>query len=348
MKKILGVLLVTAAAALMVSCVNSNYNKPATAGTTIAVEEHSDVPTLDFLGVSESNIETNKNGDLILSAIPDKPLTGELELGGQLAGELVMKPGNFEKGLIPSTDNAGNAGIVVTVSNPAPHPIVFKGSVSLDGASTVALPDVTVGAGETVDIAYVPSLTDPDIDADIFEVLPDVVVKSMKAAVPNEVKIADVEIGAATKALGANAAKYSFSVNSAFVIPMKFSKGSVLKFEQSFKNLGFDLTEYVKYQAKEYKVTFKMTNSMPFDIKLSATSSQGLSGTLDNVIKAGTVANPVVTPASLTVKTANESVSTLEDAVLKVEMTAASEDAALNKAQKLEIDMESIHIEIVG
>ena len=350
MKKYFLLLSVAALAFTAVSCWEDNpdeeedFNTP---GIEIAVDaKSSTTSSTDLCGLSgQKNVSTQSDGGFVA----DVPLKGKLQSEVALKqGELVPINGELE---LPAEDvpeiamlDAGefsNAGIVLTIKNPAPNPVDFVADLEVD-SKNVTLPAVKIPAGKTVKIAYMSDDDDLPADYDEKVVLSDNPFKGKF----QKIKLTNAGVKAnSTKAPEYASSKYTYNVEAKYCVPIAFKAGASTTVHIKFSDLDFDLSQIQNREMHEYIIKLGVTSTVPFDISLRATGNNDLEALTDNAIQAGKIGAPKSTTVKLKVKNpSGEKMLRLNSADLYVTLKAVEDGAMLNKNQSLTFDIQSLTI----
>ena len=140
------------------------------------------------------------------------------------------------------------------------------------------------------------------------------------------------------------AGSYGYQPHSIVVYQLveETKSSAELHFDKTFEDL--DIKVDIDESFKEYDIYFNVESSVPFDIKFSASSPDGLTGTSDNVIKAGTPAKPVTSKVVLhVVDNSGKKVNAISTATLSLDLTAV-EGAKFAEGQSLKIDTDKLTI----
>lgn len=332
-----------------VSCINSEWGNRATAGTTVKVDKESTVSAESFFQLKDNKfIKTDNDGEFVVDVPAKTPIeetptfSGDV---GSIKGQIVIDGAGVPP--IASTESGGafeEPAIVITVTNPSPDKIKFKGEVSIKGASNIALPDCIIDGNKTVDIVYTADITDPDIKGDLYVAIPAPLANAI-AKMPESITITDMSVSSATKAPIQTAAFGLMRLNGAYRARMHMAPNTTYKIHQTFRNLGFDLDDYIDYEATQYKVNLDVTNRMPIEFTMDI-DSEGYKASLDNPVKAGSVADPVSSHVVMSVKAPKAPVSRLNDMDIVVTATA-NKRCAFGDLHKVTIHMESLKVDVI-
>ena len=346
----LGALALTA-----VSCINKDWdlNKTDTTTSVPIEQEPVVVPSNDILGYTAENniVNSDAQGNLHITveAEGSASVTAALKQGQptSIPGELEMTADEELPDFCSSESGAvfSNASIILDLNNPSPDPVVFNGTVYAADKNS-PLPALTVPAksnGYKVALVITKgTLTYEDgvkIDEEI-QVSGDVadIINHISKETGIVIKNLTVEpVG--SKGIAPAAAEYEFSVGATFHAPMWFPAGTVLKYDIDFSGQLLDVSEY-NVTVNDYKIEAVVTNTIPFDIDGTGTSTNGVTAKLDQPIKAGDVNQPNKTTVLISIHS-TASVMNLEGAVLHITMST-DKDVKINKDQKLDIDMQNI------
>jgi hypothetical protein len=340
-----------------VSCINGNWGgKDTQIDNSVTVEIEQEpvvVPSNDILDYGKSQLVTpDKEGNLQLSieAKGSASITTYLNEGEatEIPGQLEMTASKEELPEFCSSESGAvfsDARVVITLKNPSPAPVLFHGKIGT-GDKKADLPDLLVPAATE---EYKIALTvrkDHDIPIDEeFKANEEIVITDNVAEVINHIStkegivIKDLTVEPATKAIAPASEGYEFSVGATLHVPLFFPAGTVLKYDIDFTGELIDVSKY-NVTVNDYQIEADVTNTIPFEISGTGTSTNGVYAELDTPIKAGDVNAPANTKVYIHIKS-TATVVNLEGAVLHL-VLKTDKDVRLKKNQKLDIDMKSI------
>ena len=337
------------------SCINHDYD---TDKTEVAVEVEVDeepvvVPSNDLLDIKANDVvksDDQGNLQIAIASSNTASVTTSLSEGipTSIPGELQMTAAQDDIPDFCSSESGAilpYACILVELNNTSPEKVVFNGDIKA-GGKLGKLPDLVVPAETTgYKIGLISTkeakeyLNEPNVSEYI-------VVEDNVAEVINHISkdeglvIKDMTVKPMqTRAVAPAAAEYEFSIGAKFCAPLCFPAGSELKFDIDFSGEILDVSEY-NVTVNDYQIVADVTNTIPFDIDGTGTSTNGVTASLDKPIKAGEINKPTNTKVLIHIKsTAN--VTKLEGAVLHL-VLKTDKNVRINKNQKLDIDMQSI------
>lgn len=338
-------LLATVALAALTSCIDKRYDTDKMDGmdVTVAVDKSTEVDSGQILSFDNGAVvQSDTDGTLYVEKYSETVL--------ETAG--LPKPGNpvkfdqevtISKEEIPENSNGSNPGAILRITNSG-KPVTVKSKITCSGM-TESLPDFTLdGNGEfIVFFGNGSDLPAPDW-ADIKMTLPD----NLRFKLGEGFTIHDIEIHSAEKSTVRTLSEdtYTYTVETAYCSPLAYTEGQSLYVEKSLSDLSVNLDEYIKdLPGNRFSVKVSVKSTIPFNITGKIISNDGITGVLDNVIKAGTEDNPVTTEAVFSVTVENRSVSLIRNATICATLTAPG-DAVLKDSQTLEMDIKEITINI--
>lgn len=324
--------------ALAVSCVEG-VKLP---GVDVKLNSSSTVSSEKLFSLSAENASTASDGTYYIESAAPAPLNATVTLGSTIPGSLKIDNSSLPEAAFPVQGTMSNVGVALTVENSSSAPIKLAGKAVFDGKE-VALNPAVASANSSSVLAFV---TDPNAKvqpvpttANLVPLAdPDkAVTKGSKSVEIKELEISDGSKAAAPSSVALTvSAKYC----AAFVYP----EGTKLHLDRSFSDLGLTF-DRVQYPLNEYDVHMEVVNSIPFDIYISATSADGISGSIAQPILAGSIENPVTTSVILhVVDNSGKAVSHMDQADLSLDLVAVSGGSALKKGQKLEINLDKLTI----
>lgn len=345
----LGVLALTA-----VSCINKEWGgKEVDAGGDIPIEQEPVVvPSNDILDFKPNEIlNVDKEGNLSLHVEAKGQATVKTALTpgvpAEIPGELEMIP---EEEDLPdfcaaeSGARLSSACVILELSNPSPNPVTFKGELhALD--NSCAFPPLVAPANKKdykVALALNRDALEDRVDLDeIITVGDDVaeVINHISSDNGLVVKNLSVEREGTRAIATADEEVYEFSVGAIYHAPLWFPAGTELKFDIDFTGQLIDVSEY-NVTVNDYQLEADVTNTIPFNINGTGTSTNGVTAALNTPILAGDTNQPVTTKVLIHIKSTSD-VMNLEGAVLHLVLTT-DKNVKVNKNQKLDIDMKSI------
>lgn len=352
MKKValFSILLVFALAAT--ACVNKDYDLDNTQDpqVTVPVDKTSTVQSGDLFGTKnakgvtsdaqgemryEEKAEQTISASIAPVAGQPTPVTGTLKMDTKQAPEVLGAKSESDLVL-------ADAGVIITVNNPAPDPVLVNAKLSVDGGVKKDLPEVLIPGGKATKILFSKSGSGegfPPVDKVVA--VPDGK-NAVFSKVPKEkMEVSELTITkSGTKAVDTE--NYTYTVDAEYCCPFTFAKGAKIHLDKSFSALGVDVSDLEG--ASEYELNFNVSSNIPFIINLKATSKDGLNAVLDTPLQAGKLLKPVTTAVKMHVTSSAKLAKELNDAVLSVDLEAAEDGASLNTSQKLVVDYKSFKI----
>lgn len=347
--------IILASVALLAMTVSCDLFKNTFKEQDVKVNESSTVPADDFVGLKNSpTAGATPEGDLTAEIWADQPLKVGVDpsLGKIKAPGTLLVDGSKLPDVAVAKDGVApdNAGLLFTVKNPSSLEMKVEPSLQVDGGTIIQLPPVTVGANKEAKIMYCKAPLEPDCkDAPTSETLDEAVVVSRLSAINfgkpfKKLEVKDIVLSpVGTKAAALAGDSVDIEFNAKFCALLSFPKETVITIHRSFHDLNIHLDRLSEYTFNKYGITINVTNTIPFDIFASASSSEGITAVADQAVKAGSVDNPVQTTAVITVTdNSGNKVSDIENADLTLVLTAAKNGARLPKDVKIKIDVDKI------
>lgn len=340
-----------------VSCINGNWGgKDTQIDNSVTVEIEQEpvvVPSDDIMAFGKSQIiNSDKEGNLHLEveAKGSASITTVLNEGEatEIPGQLEMAPEEEDLPDFCSSESGAifsDARVILSLKNPSPTPVLFNGKISA-GSKVADLPALLVPpATEEYKIALT-LRKNPTLELeDKFKADEEFIVSDNVADVINHISaddgivIKNLTVEPATKAIAPASEGYEFSVGATLHVPLFFPAGTVLKYDIDFTGELIDVSKY-NVTVNDYQIEADVTNTIPFEISGTGTSTNGVYAELDTPIKAGDVNAPANTKVYIHIKS-TATVVNLEGAVLHL-VLKTDKDVRLKKNQKLDIDMKSI------
>ena len=346
MKKIFFLAGLAVLAAAVSSCdENGNFISPK---VDVPIESSSDVQAEDLLALKSADIKTDDKGCYFIEKSASAPLSATVDLKTtetKLPGSLEIDCSSIPEVAKPSSGKLSQSFLILEMENPADEKVSFKGSAAAD-SKVIDLPAVSVDPKSEKLVAFVSTGSSA--------VVPPVTVPEEFVAIPSDgdaldmgpSKITVKDLGVTslgTKAAAPAGGSYSFKVDAMYVAPLYYSAGTKLHINRTFQDLKIVL-DRINYPCAEYDIVMDVENTLPFDIMMSVSSAEGVSGSLKNAIKAGSLNNPVTTSVAFNVKdSSGKAVSNISTATLGIDLTAA-EGATLQKGQKLGLNVSKVTI----
>jgi len=345
-------ILILAALAFLASAVtscddNGKINIPP---VDVQIDATSDIHAEDLLGLKSQAVGYDSQSDFYYV---ENPASTSLQANVSLTTAPSAIPGSLEidNSVLPDVAHLKDgsleqSAIVLTVDNPSDEVVTIVGKASADDV-VFTLPDVTLGAKSNHDVCFVsvnssslivPGYTDPDYYVSLPE--------PGKAIDKGPAKIVVSDLGVSSvssKAIAPAGGSYEFKVDAKYIAPLAYKAGSKIHLDRTFKDLNIAL-DRVNYPCSEYDIYMEVENTLPFDIIFTVSSSEGISGSLKNPIKAGSTKNPVTTSVVFNIKdSSGKAVSNINSADLGIDLTAA-EGATLQKGQAIGLKVSKLSI----
>lgn len=324
------------------SCVHKEYAQKPSMSTEIKVDKQTDMPATDIFDFGEKTTISEGGDGVMLLSVKAEPAKADKLKDNVLPGTIEFTDVPEE---ITNAASATNYGLELTITNPD-NSRKFAATVTIAGKEYNINPvDIPHG---TTKILYVKDKVNPIIkDKATVQELPEDICKAIEENGPEGLKINNMwfipENTASIAAMSEDEAVYC--VEAEYCTPMTYSKGAVIHIDKDLTKLGFNIAEY-DIKADTYKINATVVNTLPFEINIKATSSNGLSGSLDTPIKAGSEDNPVTTEAVMTV-TSNGVVTSIDDLKVSADLTAAEDGASIKATQTLKVNVESIKVKLL-
>jgi len=335
-----------------VSCINEEWGGKVDDSADIPIEQEPVVvPSNDLLDFTPNEVvKLDKEGNLSVYVESEgkASVTAALTPGKdtEIPGELAMTANEDLPDFCSSESGAvlSNASVILELSNPSPTLVSFGGEIFAENKSA-KFPKLMVPAqSNNYKIALA---LNPAALSDVADVNEVIKVDDNVADVINHISkdkgitIKNLTVTPAeTRAIAPAAEdKYEFSVGAIYYSPLWFPAGTELKFDIDFTGELIDVSEY-NVTVNDYQLEADVTNTIPFSIDGTGTSTNGVTATLNTPIKAGDTNQPVTTKVLIHIKSTAD-VMNLEGAVLHL-ILKTDKDVKVNKNQKLDIDMKSI------
>lgn len=318
-------------------------------GVDMKIDRESEVSSVKLANLDgNSHVKTATDGELFIEKQAKEPVKATTSLGSgktSISGKLTIEGNDLPDAAKPHDGSLLNSAVIVTVDNPAPDPVDFESTVVVDGKTGGVSSGMIVPDGDVKSFGILMGNKDEikqDVDYDDPVLLPE----SLKEPLGDGIDRIDVTDLAVTPKKGsaapAAAGSYEFNVKAKYYAQLSYAPGSKLHFDKTFEDL--DIKVDIDESFKEYDIYFNVESSVPFDIKFSASSPDGLTGTSDNVIKAGTPAKPVTSKVVLhVVDNSGKKVNAISTATLSLDLTAV-EGAKFAEGQSLKIDTDKLTI----
>lgn len=317
-------------------------------GVDVKIDHESEVSAIQIADLDgNSHVKTATDGQLFVAKQAKEPVKATTSLGSgktNISGKLTIEGNDLPDAAKPHDGSLLNTAVIVTVDNPAPDPVDFDATVVADGRAgsvsgmTVAESDVQsfgilMGEGAVIK---------NHVDYDDPVLLPDSLVEPMSDGI-DELTVTDLAVTPKKGSVApAAAGSYEFVVKAEYYAELSYKAGSKLHFDKTFNDLGIKVD--IDEAFSEYDLYFKVESTIPFDIKFSATSPDGLVGTSDDIVKAGAPGKPAVSNIVLHIKdSSGKQVNAISTANVSLDLTAA-EGAKFSKGQSLKIDTSKLTI----
>lgn len=281
----------------------------------------------------ETSASSTLRGTVALSSTP-ATLSGALEINNAKLPESAQ----------PKDGSLAQGALVLILDNPADEKVVASGKVEADDVK-FNLPEFTVNSGSREEFRFVSINSSEKLipgASDNYVTLPEPGKALDKG--PSKIVVSDIVLSKpSTKAIAPAGGSYEFKVDAKYIAPLIYTAGAKIHLNRTFTDLKISL-DRVNYPCPEYDIIMDVENTLPFDINFTVSSAEGIDGTLKNVIKAGSLENPVTTSVVLNVKdSSGKAVSNINTADLGVDLTAV-EGASLQKGQKLGLKVSKVTI----
>ena len=247
----------------------------------------------------------------------------------------------------PVEGAADNFGIIIEVDNTSSATLDVSASASIDGKS-VSLAPGSVKPNDKSSVAYVKTLDNPDkIEYETPVLLPDIATEPMSNGI-DVIDVSDITVMPKKGATAlAAASAVEISLLAKYYTSLSFPAGTKLHLNPTFSDLKINL-DRVNFPLKEYDLYMTIESTIPFDMKASVTSSDGVSGTCDDIVKAGAVGKPVKSAIVVHIKDdSGHNVSQITNATFSIDLVAGS-NAYFGRGQYLKIDTEKLTIQKVN
>ncbi|MBO4670582.1 MAG: hypothetical protein J5640_01900 [Bacteroidales bacterium] len=335
------IVLISAIATIAVSCNWGDINL----GVDVPLNKKAESSSQEFLGIAnEKNMDAIKSGEVILvneaSNSIVTPAMGIPASGSSKIGELQIK-----KGTLPEITNDADfesTDIELILDNPAEKPVRFKADVKCEGESgsvSVIVPAKSLGYKVLISRDSNKAATGADEivapNEDLKKILDK---KPFTKDITIAIEISDPAKGSVKLAASDS---YTFKVDGKLCTPFSYPAGTKIYVTHTLKDLGLNLGDY-DINSDKFDIVCSVTSTIPFDIACTGKDVNGVTAKTNNPIKAGTIANPVTTEVTVSVKGAKSS-ETIEQVALMFELTATA-GAKINKGQSLKIDYEKAKV----
>ena len=342
MKKLL---IFAALAALAVSC----FDKPMFSPMEI------DVKIDKKSELKPSSIFTANDGETITQAA-DGILFYNTKADGTASLKTSLVP-NVETPVAGSLKVAGhelptglNQGILLTIGNPDNEPLLLNCTITSNGNECQISDLIITKDRQTVFLCSDTELPAPDSDTKTL--LPEPVRGRLSEGftIENITLTRFREVNSATPCsykTMSEGGEYEYTIEAEYVSPMIYDEGETITIDRPLTDLNININEELGgLVSKDFKVSVDITSSLPFDITGTISSPDGMEGTLDNVIKAGTVEEPVTTTAVLSVVRESKDSDMLHSAVLHITLTA-KKNATVTAEQTLKVHIDKLTTQIL-
>lgn len=296
-----------------------------------------------------SYVKVASQGDLFVEKVSTEPAkatcsttTGTVNFTGS---RIAIDGADLPDATKPLEGAILSSAIIVTVENPTPEPVGFESTVVIDGKpGTVtgmgvadnSIKDFGLCVGDANEIKERTNYEDPVLLSDeladpLSDGIDEVVLEDMAVTFKKGSKVAPAAGGS-----------YQFNVKAKYYASLSYLPGTKLQFVKTFNDLGVQID--IDKVFKEYDIYFSVESTIPFDIKFSATSPDGLVGTSDDVIKAGAPGAPVKSAVVMhVVDNSGNKINAISTATVTLDLTAV-EGAKFSQGQSLKIDTSKLTI----
>ncbi|MBR4809885.1 MAG: hypothetical protein IK031_06370 [Bacteroidales bacterium] len=313
----------------------------------IDLNSSSTVHSEDLLALQNPSVKADSKGVYYVEETAGTTLSGSftsVDKDKKINGTLAINASSLPEAASPVTGGLSESAVLLTVDNPSKTPIFIKGSSEAAGKK-FQLPEAQIASKPTTVVAYstaaspeaIPTLSNPDV----IVALPNEGKVLDKG--PGNITVSDLTISTVSSKSVQTAAGYEVKIAAKYVAPLMYALGSTIHLDRHFSDLNISL-DRVTYSCSEYDISMEVVNTLPFDIMLSVSSAEGVSGALKSPIKAGTLENPVTTSVVLNVKdSSGKQVSNITSADLAVDLTAAA-GATLKKGQTFTLNLDKFTV----
>ena len=315
------------------------------------IDTHSEVTVEEFTDLKGlSSLKTSPDGKYYIEQESASTLKASVNPGnGQtpINGTLTIHGSDLPSAAKPVEGAADNSGIIISVDNPSSHIIDFSATATIDGKN-VLLPKTSVNPKDGKNLGYLTSADNSDkLDISVPVLIPE----TAKEPLANGIEQIDVYDVTVAPKMGATALAAASNVNltllAKYYTSLSFPAGTKLHITPTFSDLKIKL-DRVNYPLKEYDIHMTLESTIPFDMQISVTSTDGVSGTCEDTVKAGAVGNPVKTDVTIhIVDNSGHNVSEISNATFSIDLIAGK-NAYFGVGQYLKISTDKITIQKVN
>ena len=313
-------------------------------GVDKKIDTHSEVSVEKLTGMAQSPaLKMTADGKFYLEQAAENSIKAAVNTSNTntLKGNITIDGSGLPEVGKPVEGSSENSGIFIVVDNPAPETVSFSATAVIDD-KPVTLPPTTVKDGKT--IAFITNTSNPDkIEYETPVLIPDTATEPLSNGI-DLIDLSDITIAPTKPAPAALMGVYEMTVSAKYYTSLSFPAGAKLHLSPTFSDLNINL-DRVNYPLSEYDIHMTIESTIPFDLKVGVSSEDGISGSTDDIVKAGAVGNPV--KSSIVVHVIDKSghnVSAISSATFSIDMIAGN-NAYLGKGQSLKIDTEKLTIQ---
>lgn len=309
------------------------------------IDNISEVPAEVVVGLANSPaLKMSSDGRFYLEQASESSIKAALNTAttNTLKGSLTIDGAQLPEVGKPVEGASDVSGIFIVVSGPSPEELEFTATATIDD-KPVTLPPASVKSGKT--LAYLTTTgTNPDkIEYETPVLIPDTATEPMSDGI-DLIDISNITIAPTKPAPAALMGVYEMAVSAKYYTSLSFPAGTKLHISPSFSDLKINL-DRVNYPLSEYDIHMEVESTIPFDLKVGVTSTDGVSGSTDDIVKAGAVGKPVKSQIVVhVVDNSGHNVSQITNVYFSIDMTAAA-NAYLGKGQYLKIHTEKLTIQ---
>lgn len=319
-------------------------------GVDVKIDRQSEVA---FVRVADldgnSHVKTATDGELYIEKEAKEPVKATTSLTSgknTISGKLTIDGSDLPSVAKPVDGELVNAGVIVTVENPAPDPVEFDGTLVIDDKSgDIPSDKFIVPEGDVKSFGLLKE-EKTDLHTQLGYEDPIILPESFSDPISDgidEIVIKDMSVTPKKGSKAPAAAEtYEFTVKAKYYSSLSYKPGAKVHIDKTFDDLGILID--VDDIFKEYDIYFDIESTVPFDIKFSASSPDGLTGTSEDVVKAGEPGKPVKSSIVLhVVDNSGKKVNAISTATLSLDLTAG-QNSKFAKGQTLKIDTSKLTI----
>ena len=317
-------------------------------GVDLKVDRQSEVSSVRLVDLDgNSHVKTATDGELFIEKQAKEPVKSTCTLGsGQTAipGKLTIDGSDLPDAAKPHDGSLLTSAVIITVDNPASETVDFGSTVTVDD-KTESVGGLTVPENSVKSFGLIKGDKDEVKERSHYDD-PVLLSEGLGGAISDgidEILITGLSVTPEKGTVTPSAANtYEFQVKAKYYASLSYSPGSKIHVDKTFNDL--DILIDIDEVFKEYDIYFKVESTIPFDIKFSASSPDGLVGTSDDIIKAGNPGKPVSSNVVLhVIDNSGKKVDAISTATLSLDLTAV-EGAKFTTGQTLKIDTDKLTI----